>query len=99
VAESINTHKATHITATPTLVIDLLNYLTKHNLTLPSLVCCLAGGASMPVETAHQFVQQVPSCVDFRIGYGATELGPASTGSRSFYTFEQRTETIGESED
>ena len=61
--------------ATPTLVIDLLNYLKKTNTKVPTLKGVISGGASMPVEIANQFVDNVKSCTDFRIGYGATELG------------------------
>jgi len=53
----------------------MLNHIRKNSLTIPSLKSALAGGASMPVEIARQFVEAVPSCTDFRIGYGATELG------------------------
>lgn len=93
--ESINVNQVTHMIATPTLVIDLLRYIKKHQIQMPSLLTCLTGGATMPIEIAHQFVETVPSCTDFRIGYGATELGPGATGSKNGYTFEQRTETIG----
>mgnify|MGYP002649684108 CR=1 FL=1 len=95
IIDSINANRCTHIVATPTLVIDLLNSVKKEGVTLNSLRSCLAGGASMPVETARQFCEAIPSLTDFRIGYGATELGPASTGSRTSYSFEKRTETIG----
>lgn len=93
--ESINKHSSTHILATPTLVIDILNYLKKTKIQVPTLKTVLAGGASVPVEIAHQFVELVPSCVDFRIGYGATELGPCTTACRPDDSFEKRTETVG----
>ena len=95
IVESINQNQVTNLIATPTLVIDLLSHIKRNNISLPSLTSCASGGASMPVETAKQFMKAVPSCQDFRIGYGATELGPASTTSKSSYSFEQRTETIG----
>ncbi|KAI2798061.1 Acyl-CoA synthetase member 2 mitochondrial [Blomia tropicalis] len=93
--EAINEHNCTHLAATPTLIIDMLDHIRKNRIEVPSLQTVMAGGASMPVETVHQFVKAVPSVTNFRIGYGATELGPVSTGSRPWYTFEQRTETIG----
>lgn len=94
--ESINEHNVTHLFATPTLTIDLLNYLKKSKIAVPSLQGLLTGGASMPVEIAHQFVEAVTSITDFRIGYGATEIGPCSTTCRPSDTFKQRTETVGE---
>lgn len=75
VLESIIDNQVSHILATPTLTIDMLNHIRKNKLHVPSLKSVLAGGASMPIEIAHQFVEAVPSCTDFRIGYGATELG------------------------
>ncbi|KAI2798943.1 Acyl-CoA synthetase member 2 mitochondrial [Blomia tropicalis] len=95
VVDSMKVNDVTHILATPTLAIDLLDYIKKNNVQLPKLKSLLAGGASVPIETAQQFVKTVPSCVDFRIGYGATETGPCATTCQMHHTFEQRTETVG----
>lgn len=95
VVDSLKVNDVTHIIATPTLAIDLLDYIKKNNVQLPKLKSLLAGGASVPIETAQQFVKTVPSCVDFRIGYGATETGPCATTCQMHHTFEQRTETVG----
>lgn len=92
---AIQKHKASHMIATPTLVIDLKDYIHRKKTTVPSLRCVISGGASMPVETAKQFLETVPNVTDFRIGYGATELGPASTLSKGWHTFENRIQTIG----
>lgn len=62
---------------------------------MPSLQCLLAGGASVPVEIANQFLQVLPNLTDFRIGYGATELGPCTTACRPTDTPTQKTETVG----
>lgn len=94
-AEAMIEHKVTHLMATPTLAIDLLFHLQKIKKTIPTLASVLAGGASMPIEIAHQFVDTVKTCTGFRIGYGATETGPCSTSCRINDTFEQRTETVG----
>lgn len=72
----IDQHRVTHLSATPTLVIDLLTCVrNRSDKTLHSLQNMFVGGAVMPVEIAHQFLATVPSCTNFRIGYGATELG------------------------
>ncbi len=97
VVEAVQKHRTTHITVTPTLAIDLMNYVkrTGSGAEMPSLKCVRSGGAPMPIEVVKQFLNTVPSVTDFRIGYGSTELGPASTHSRSWYTLEQRIDTVG----
>lgn len=92
---AIRQHSASHMIATPTVVIDLKDYIQRKGVSLPSLRCVISGGASMPIETAKQFLRTVPSVSDFRIGYGATELGPASTLCKGWHSFERRTQTIG----
>jgi len=57
------------------MVIDMLDYLEKNNITLTSLKGTLIGGAPVPVEVAHRISRVIPGCDDVRIGYGATELG------------------------
>jgi len=93
--DAINKHKSTHLLATPTLVIDMLSHVKKNNLQVPTLENITAGGATMPIEIAKDLMKTIPSCHQFKIGYGATELGPCATCCKTTDTLEQRTETIG----
>jgi len=75
IVEAMIKHECTHIIATPTQVIDVLNFLERNKLQIPSLRGTLLGGAPVPVEVAHHISRVIPSVDDVRIGYGATELG------------------------
>lgn len=88
-------HASTHLLATPTLVIDMLAFVKANQIELPHLESVTAGGATMPIEIARDLTASIPSCTQFKIGYGATELGPCATCCKTTDTFEQRTETIG----
>ncbi|XP_027204182.2 putative acyl-CoA synthetase YngI [Dermatophagoides pteronyssinus] len=93
-AQSITEHNATHLLATPTLVIDLLNYLRDNQLQVPTLCEVLAGGASMPIEVAYQFMEFAPNC-KVRVAYGATETSPCATTYSINSTVEESIETVG----
>ena len=75
IVEAMKKHECTHIIATPTQIIDILDYLERNKLQLGSLRGALLGGAPVPVEVAHKICRVIPSCTDVRIGYGATEFG------------------------
>ena len=92
---AINANQSTHLLATPTLIIDMLANIKASNVQVPSLLNVTAGGATMPVEICKELIEAIPSCTQFKIGYGATELGPCATCCKSSDSFEQRTETIG----
>jgi fatty-acyl-CoA synthase len=77
------------------MIIDIMNYVEKNNIHIKSLKSVLLGGASTPVEVAHRVTRTIPSATDVRIGYGATELGPCTTGSILGDTVERRMETVG----
>ncbi|XP_075587873.1 putative acyl-CoA synthetase YngI isoform X2 [Dermatophagoides farinae] len=93
-AQSINEHGATHMMATPTLVIDLLNYLRDNKLQLSTLQEVMAGGASMPIEIAHQLMEFASNC-KVRVAYGATETSPCATTFSKKSTIEESIETVG----
>jgi acyl-CoA synthetase (AMP-forming)/AMP-acid ligase II len=75
IVEAIKKHECTHIMCTPTMVIDILDYLEKNKLELTSMRGVMIGGAPVPVEVTHRISRFIPNCDDIRIGYGATELG------------------------
>lgn len=66
--------------ATPTIMIDILDFVEKNGIKLPSLCGALLGGAPVPIDVALRIDKIIPSCYDVRIGYGATEFG-------NFYAF------------
>lgn len=84
IVEAMAKHNCTHIIATPTQVIDIVEYLERNKLKLPSLRGALLGGAPVPVEVALRISRVIPSCDDVRIGYGATELGYFTLISKLF---------------
>ncbi|XP_027204187.2 LOW QUALITY PROTEIN: putative acyl-CoA synthetase YngI [Dermatophagoides pteronyssinus] len=94
--ESIQKHNVSFLFATPTLAIDLFNYVARKNYQLPTLKAVLAGGAAVPEETVYQFKATIPSCTDFRIGYGATETGPGLTGNRVDTSDADKAQTVGQ---
>ncbi|KAH7644006.1 acyl-coa synthetase-like protein [Dermatophagoides farinae] len=94
--ECIQKHNVTFLFATPTLAIDLFNYVSRKNHQLPTLKAVLAGGAAVPEETVYQFKATVPSCTDFRIGYGATETGPGLSGNRTDSSDVDKAQTVGQ---
>ncbi len=75
IVTAMKDHGCTHIMATPTMVMDILNYVEKNEVKLPELLGAILGGASVPVELTHRIRKIIPSLEDVRIGYGATELG------------------------
>lgn len=99
VAEAINVNKVTHMYATPTLAMDLLNYLRNKDIKTPTLKGIFAGGASVPVEIVHQILEYIPSCEYVRIGYGATESGPAATICTPDCSLQESSETVGSPQD
>jgi len=95
IVEAIKKHECTHIMCTPTMVIDILDYLEKNKLELTSMRGVMIGGAPVPVEVTHRISRFIPNCDDIRIGYGATELGPCTTACHKSDSFVNRTETVG----
>jgi fatty-acyl-CoA synthase len=93
--EAIKNEGGTHIMCTPTMIIDILNYVEKNQTSLPSLKGVIIGGAPVPVEVAHRIERVIPSAKDVRIGYGATELGPCTTASVINDNMYRRLETVG----
>lgn len=68
-------YNCTHLLATPTIMIDLLNFVEKNNIKLPSLYGAVLAGAPVPIDVALSVEKVIPSCQDLVIGYGATEFG------------------------
>ena len=56
--------------ATPTMLIDVVNYIKKNELELPSLKTILTGASAFPPELAKTFKETLPQIEDLRIGYG-----------------------------
>ncbi len=83
IAEAIKKHDCTNIMCTPTMVIDILDYLEKNKIELTSMKGVMIGGAPVPIEVALRISRVIPNCDDVRIGYGATELG-----IKLFYRFD-----------
>ncbi|KAI1301332.1 Medium-chain acyl-CoA ligase ACSF2, mitochondrial [Halotydeus destructor] len=95
VVESIVKNNCTHVLMTPTMIIDMLNYIEKHNVKLTSLEGILAGGAQVPVDVAARASKVIPSLEDVRIGYGATELGPVVSACEKDSSAAKKLETVG----
>ncbi|CAG2165243.1 unnamed protein product [Oppiella nova] len=75
VVNAINKHQCTYLIGTPTMIIDILDYLETNNIKLDSLKGINTGGSSMPINVAHRVHKIIPTCTDVRVAYGATEAG------------------------
>lgn len=70
VVDSIIKYNGTFLMATPTMLIDVVNYIKKNELELPSLKTILTGASAFPPELAKTFKETLPQIEDLRIGYG-----------------------------
>lgn len=95
VIDSILNNKGTHLILTPTMAIDILNYIEQNNVKLNTLKSVVMGGAPVPMELANRIHRVIPSVKDVRVAYGATEQGPVSTFPFADDSLENRVETVG----
>ncbi|CAG2110220.1 unnamed protein product [Medioppia subpectinata] len=93
--DTIIKHECTYMLGTPTMVIDMLDYLETNKIRMDSLKGIGTGGSSMPIEVAHRARKIIPSCFDMRVAYGATEAGTFGTVSDQSDSIERRLETCG----
>jgi len=95
VVKTLENCHCTHMLATPTLIIDMLNDVEKNNVKLPHLQAVMMGGMPVPIEVAKRVTRLIPSAQDVRVGYGATETGPCMTASHLNDSLQAKIETVG----
>ncbi|CAG2165242.1 unnamed protein product [Oppiella nova] len=95
IVEAMNKHECTYLYGTPTMIIDILNYVETTGNTLPTLKGLVTGGSPVPKEMAYRVLKIIPNCTDVRVAYGATEAGSAGTISYQSDTLVNRLETVG----
>ncbi|XP_053210026.1 medium-chain acyl-CoA ligase ACSF2, mitochondrial-like, partial [Panonychus citri] len=91
--ETINENNCSHAMIVPAMTIDLINYLEKNNITMPSLKTVITGSAPTTVETVHiRFLKVNPHTENYLIRYESTETGTDSKSncSSSFCSKENR---------
>lgn len=78
--ECIEQHKCNVLYATPTILIDLLTYIERHQTkSCSTLRTITSGGAKIMPETVRKSFELLPQLQDLRIIYGSSENGVIAT--------------------
>lgn len=93
--EAIKEHNCNLLTCTPTILIDMLSYITKNNVEIPSLKYVQTGGAACLPEVAERTVKVLPKLTCLRAGYGSTENGAVATLQSIYEPIETRYQSVG----
>lgn len=95
VVDSIVKYDGSFLMATPTMIIDILDYVKKNNIQVPSLTTILTGAASFPPELEKTIKETIPHFEDLRIGYGLTESSPTCSLSKATDSQIKKITTVG----
>jgi fatty-acyl-CoA synthase len=61
------------------MVIDMMNYCTENNMTIPTLTSILLGAANAPEHVVNQLYRVFPNLQTVIVAYGCTETSPVAT--------------------
>ena len=73
VVDAIQKYNGSFLMCTPTMIIDIINYIKKNQIKVPTLKTILTGAASFPPEL-YNSIKEVIDLQDLRCGYGMTSV-------------------------
>lgn len=95
VVDSIIRFKCNAVFLTPTILIDMLAYVERNNITRFPLKSILIAGSTVMSELVHKTYKILPDLEELRIGYGSSENGVIASIQTSQEPVENRPYTVG----